>query len=203
MTDITDYQALITSEHASKPKFRAMVGFVSQGFVDLQNFENSLQGEFDIDSARWTQLDMIGVRVGLDRNLRATTPGMYVQAPPPGTVPLTDVDFQILLRGKIGANQWDGTIAGAFTYLTRMFGDTGSLLFMIDHQDMSITIAVSGTVPDDSIKAALVGGYMQIRPAGVLANFIFPTEPGGPLFGFGIDNEFIGGFGHGVWADIL
>lgn len=202
MAGTLDYQNLVTSEHAPKPKFMALIAATTQGFVDLQAFLATLQIEFDVDSARWTQLDAIGVRVGLDRNLRATAPGIYVQAPPDGTTPLTDDDYRVLLRGKIGANQWDGTIDGAFTDLTGIFGDTGSTLFMLDNQDMSMVIAVAGAVPDASFQAALAGGYMQVRPAAVQASYVFPTAPGGPLFGFGVDNEFIGGFSHGVWAHI-
>lgn len=200
MTNIADYTARITSEHADKPKYSTMVGAVVQGLVDLQNFVATLQAEFDIDTARWTQLDMIGVRVGLDRNLRATAPGIYVQAPPAAVIPLVDSDYQILIRGKIGANQWDGTISGAYAHLLGMFGNTGSQLFMIDNQDMSLTVAIAGNVPSDAFKAALSGGYMQVRPCGVLANYLYPTAPGGPLFGLDVENQFISGLDVGVWA---
>ena len=200
MVAITDYQALITSLHADKPKFMAMVGAVTQGFVDNTNFIQSLPAAFDIDQAQWTELDKIGVWVGLDRSLRATAPGLYVQAPPVGIVPLIDADYQILLKGKIGSNNWNGTIKDAFVKLTNIFGETGSVLFMIDNQNMSMIIAIAGDVPSDAFKAALSGGYMQVRPCGILAEYLYPTEPGGPLFGFDVDNEFIGGFDHGVWS---
>lgn len=200
MADIDTYLALIPSQHADKPKYVAMVSAVAQTMVDLQNFLATLRAEFDIDTARWTSLDSIGVRVGLNRDLRATTPGLYVQAPDPSIVPLDDTDYQTLLRGKIGANQWNGTIQGAFEHLSAIFGDTGSALFMVDNQDMSMIVAVAGTVPSDGLKAALAGGYMQVRPAAVEASYVFPSAPGGPLFGFDLDNEFIAGFDTGVWA---
>lgn len=196
---LSDYTNLITSQHADKPKFTALVGVLSQCFADLQSFLDSLPREFDVDEARYKQLDVIGEWVGLDRNLRATAPGVYIPAPPTGVVPLADPDYKTLLRGKIGSNNWDGTLAGAYDKVTYIFGDTGSRLFIIDNQDMSITVCVAGMVPSDAFKAALAGGYMQVRPCGVLANYLYPTEPGGPLFGFGTDNEFIGGFGAGVW----
>lgn len=195
---IAKYQALITSQYSTKPKFVAMVGAVSQGLVDLQNFLNTLPTEFDVDSARWKELDALGSWVGLDRNLRALAPGIYVQAPT-GAAPLSDVDYGPLIRGKIKANSWDGTLQGSYDKLQSLLG-VGSTLFMIDHLDMSMTVAVSGAVPDASAKAALSGGYMQVRPAGVLADYYYPTAPGGPLFGFGVENQFISGFGVGVWA---
>lgn len=199
MTSTSDYTGLITSEHAARPKFAATVAAATSGLVDLQNFLGALVTEFDVDSARWKQLDLIGQRVGLDRSLRATAPGIFTQAPPSGSIPLSDADYRVLLRGKIGANQWDGTIAGAYQYLRGALG-AGSGLFIIDNQDMSIVICVSGAVPSTGFKAALSGGYMQVRPGGVSASYLFPTAPGGPLFGLDIDNEFIGGLDHGVWS---
>jgi hypothetical protein len=199
--NISTYQALITSEHASKPNFMAMVGAVSQGFVDLQNFLGSLQAAFDVDEAQWTQLDMIGTRVGLTRNLGTGLPGIYTQVNP-SLVPLSDADYSVLLHGKIAANSWDGTIETAYNNLQNALGPN-SRLFMIDNQDMTMTIAVAGAVPDAGVEAAVSGGYMQFRPAAVYAKYAFPTAPGGPLFGFGVDNSFIGGFGHGVWANIV
>lgn len=201
MSNVNDYLELVTSQHAGKPKFRALLQLLAQSQVDLINFYQSLPStEFDVDLARWTGLDFIGVRIGLDRSLRATAPGIYTQAPPAGVVPLADNDYKILIRGKIGANQFLGSIESAYQKLTNIFGNTGSYLFIQDYQDMSIAIAVSGNVPSAAFMAALSGGYMQVRPAGVLAKYYYPTAPGGPLFGFDVQNQFIAGFDTGVWA---
>lgn len=198
MSVVADYTGLITAQHAQRPKFVAMVGAVAGGMVDLQNFTSSLVGEFDIDTARWKQLDALGVRIGLDRNLRATTPGLYTQAPA-GAAPLSDSDYSVLLHGKIGANQWDGTKASAFNTVQNLFPGTGAAVFYVDHQDMTITIAVAGAVLDEGMKQALVCGYMNVRPEGVLADFAFTTAPA-PIFGFDIENSYISGFDVGAWV---
>lgn len=195
---ISDYTGLITSEHANRPKFVAMVGLVAGCFDGLQTFLRSLPGEFDVDNARWTQLDALGVRIGLDRNLRATTPGLYTQAPT-GVAPLSDTDYSVLLRGKIGANKWDGTKASAFVNVRYLFPGTGAEVFYIDHQDMTITIAVSGAVLDAGMRQALACGYMQVRPEGVLADYQF-TSAAAPIFGLDVENEFIAGLDVGAWA---
>lgn len=199
MSSVDNYSRLVTSQHAARPKYTAMVAAVAQCFVDLQNFLYSLPVEFDPQSARWTELDAIGVRAGLDRNLRAVSPGLYVQAPPTGTVPLSDSDYSVLLRGKIGANLWDGTIAGAYANLTRMFNDTGAVLFMVDNFDMTITSYVAGAVLDQSMRQALACGYLQARPAGVLSNYLF-TSAAAPVFGLDVENQFISGLDVGAWA---
>lgn len=195
---IDTYTALITSEHNQRPKFMAMVGAVAGGFVDLLAFTGSLPGEFDPGTARWKQLDALGERVGLDRNLRATTPGLYDQAPT-GVAPLSDTDYSILLRGKIAANNWDGTKAGALANVRDLFPGTGAKVFYIDHHDMTITIAVSGAVLDVGMRQALVCGYMQVRPEGVLADYIF-TSAAAPIFGLDLDTEYIAGLDIGAWA---
>lgn len=198
MSTPLDYTGLITSEHSQRPKFVAMVGAVAGGFVDLRNFLGSLPGEFDPDTARWKQLDALGVRIGLDRNLQATTPGLFVQAPS-GVAPLSDDDYSVLLRGKIGANKWDGTKAGALVDMQYLFPGTGAQVFYLDHQDMTITIAVAGAVLDAGMRQALVCGYLQARPEGVLANYVF-TSAAAPIFGFDLENDYIAGLDVGAWA---
>lgn len=200
MPTLDEYIDLIPGQNISKPNFVSVVSLSVQPFVDISNFLLSITTLRDMDTSQWGQLDDIGQWVGLSRDLKATSPGIYVPPPPVGVVPLIDDDYRILLRGKVGSNQWDGTVSRAYLKLTYIFGLTGSVLFMIDHQDMSMTVAVAGTVPSASFQAALVGGYMQVRPCGVQANYIFPTAPGGPLFGFDIQNQFISGFDTGVWS---
>lgn len=194
---VADYTGLITSEHANRPKFAAMVGLVAGCFVDAQTFLRSLPTEFDIDTARWTQLDALGVRLGLSRNLQATGPGLYTQAPT-GVAPLSDGDYATLLRGKIGANNWDGTKASALTHVRNLFPGTGALVFYEDHQDMTITIAVAGAVLDAGMRQALACGYMQVRPEGVLADYAF-TSVAGPIFGLDVENDYIAGLDVGAW----
>lgn len=198
MASVTDYQSLVTSQHADKPRFMAMVAATVAGYAGVQAVAASLVVEFDIDHAYGDRLDTIGVVVGLDRNLRPVSPGAYVQAPP-DVAPLSDSDYAVLLRGKIMANQWDGTTSGAYAVLQNALGPA-SRVFTVDNQDMSMLVCVAGAVPPATFKAALSGGYMGIKPATVRVNFRYPTGPGGPLLGLGVHNQFIAGLGTGVWA---
>lgn len=195
---VSDYTGLITSEHAPRPKFVAMVGLVAGCFDAAQTFLRSLPTEFDVDSARWAQLDALGLRIGLDRNLRATTPGLFDQVPS-GAAPLTDLDYSVLLRGKIGSNKWDGTKAGAFKDVRYLFPGTGAQVFYLDHQDMTITIGVAGAVLNTSMRQALACGYLQIRPEGVLADYVF-TSAAAPIFGLDLETDYIAGLDVGAWA---
>ena len=67
MVDVSNYTALITSEHADKPKFMAMVEAVAQCFVDQQNLLLSVPTAFDLDDAVGVQLDAVGLWVGIGR----------------------------------------------------------------------------------------------------------------------------------------
>lgn len=193
------YVDYITSEHSGKTKFAAMVQAITQGPALVHDFLGTLPSAFDIDTAQGQRLDAIGVRVGIDRNLRSSVPGVYSPSLPAGATPLSDSDYRVLIRGKIGANQWSGSVASAYKYLLNIFGsNSGSKLFIQDNQDMSIYVCVAGAIPGAGFKAALSGGYMQVRPAGVLAFYVYPTAPGGALFGFDMQNDFVKGFDSGV-----
>jgi len=197
---LTRYTGLVTSEHNQKPNFMAVVSALLQPMVDIQNFMFSLPTDFDLDVAQWTELDALGQWIGLSRNLAPTAPGFYTQAPDPSVVPLSDVDYSTVLHGVVGANQWNGTLEGAYQKLTYMFGTSGSsLLFMIDNQNMNMVTCVTG-LPSAGFKAALMGGYLRVRPAGVGTSYLFGSAAGAPIFGLDIENQFIAGLDVGSLA---
>ena len=68
---------------------------------------------------------------------------------------------------------------------------------------MSMDMGLIGRVPDALTMALFESGYLDLRPAGVrIAQYILPTV-NGPLFGFGIENEAVAGFGVGGWARLI
>lgn len=64
---MTDYTKLITSEHNQRPKFKAMVGLVSNAWGELYDFTKTLPSEFDLDNAVGAQLDVVGKWAGQSR----------------------------------------------------------------------------------------------------------------------------------------
>jgi len=75
--DITDYLALITSEHNQKPNFVAVVSAFVQGFADETATISSIIGLYDLDTAVGSQLDTIGLWVGQSRDLLEPISGVY------------------------------------------------------------------------------------------------------------------------------
>ncbi|KXU82449.1 hypothetical protein CI15_33495 [Paraburkholderia monticola] len=212
----TDYTSLITSEHSSKPKFAAMFAAVAQCFVDQINVMQSIPAAFDLDQAVGVQLDAVGLWAGITRQVR-TPLNVYFSLdtanlgfdqgnwqgpfdPSTGLTSLDDSTFRTLIRAKIAANSWDGTIPGAAAAYANLFAGSGSYIFIQDNQDMTMTVGVSGAIPSALLRSLFTGNYLKLRPEGVLANYIVPSANNTPLFGFDVNNQWIGGLDAGSWA---
>lgn len=218
MAQASDYTALITTQHADKPKFMAMVAVVAQCFSDQINVMQSIPAAFDLDNAVGVQLDAVGLWAGIRRQVR-TPLNVYFSLdvdglgfdvgvwqgpydPDSGLTSLDDETYRLMLRAKIAANHWDGTLAGSAEVLQIIFpAESGTRIAVLDNQDMSIDILVSGAIPSIVFLSLLFGGYIPIKPEGVRINEYFvTTEYGSPVFGFDVDNDYIGGLDHGAWA---
>lgn len=66
--------------------------------------------------------------------------------------------------------------------------------------DVSMTIGVSGKIPDATTLGLMASGAINIKPAGVEQRYAVTTVDSAPLFGFGVDNEYVGGWGSGAWG---
>jgi hypothetical protein len=215
---ITDYTSLITSEHADKPNFMAMVSLLAQWAVDRRNLLASIPGLYDIDTAVGQQLDRVGEWVGISRNLSLPLTGVYFSFdtaglgfdqgtwqgpfdPTTGLVALPDDQYRILLYATIAANNWDGTVPGAYVAWSTVFAPLGYSILIADNQNMTMDVVLVGPAPDAVTLALFTGGYLNLRPAGVgISNYYLPTVPDTPVFGFDAENSGISGFDVGAWV---
>lgn len=212
---MTVYSDLIVSEHRERPKFVAAVEASTNAAVDQQAVILAFPSEFDLDSASGSQLDIIGLWVGRSRFVNIPITGVYFAwgtagvgwgqgywagpfDPTEGAAPLPDSIYRNLLRATIALNYWDGTVQAAIDAITPLFPDNS--IIVQDNQDMSLTVAVGGAAFDPLMASLLTGGYLALKPAGVRVIFLFTSLPPLPLFGFGADNAFIGGWGRGAWG---
>ena len=196
MAVASDYTALITSEHADKPKFMAMVGAVAGLFVGAQNFLESLPAAFDLDTAIGAQLDVLGIWIGISRRIAVPVANVYFSwdtagvgwdqgvwkgtSDPSATISVLDDDtYRLVLRAKIGANNWDGTVITAAPILSQVFGDSGTYVQISDNGDMSFNAYIQGPEPSALSMALITGGYIPIKPAGVRVNFGIALTLGG------------------------
>lgn len=215
---LSQYTSLITSEHNEQPRFMAMVSLLAQWAVDRQNMLASVPGLFDIDDAVGQQLDWIGQWVGISRNLSLPLTGVYFSFdtaglgfdegiwlgpfdPTTGLVSLPDDQYRILLYATIAANNWDGTVPGAYDAWNTVFAPLGYSILIQDNQDMTMDVVLVGPTPDAVTLALFTGGYLNLRPAAVgINNYYLPTIPEVPVFGFDVENAAIAGFDVGAWA---
>ncbi len=217
MAQASDYTALITSEHAGKPKFTAMVSAIADCFADLQNTLAGMPGLFDLNVAVGSQLDAVGLWVGLSRKLSVPISGVLFSFdtpavgfdqgnwqgpydPPAGLVSLDDRTYRQLLLAKIGANRWDGTLSTADAILNSVFNRFFTYIFLQDNGDMSITLGVSGMIPSALLLALLATGQLVVKAEGVLLSTQVTSVNFAPLFGFDVSNSFIAGFDRGAWG---
>lgn len=211
------YLNLITSYHRGKPKFSAMIKALVEPVVAQQQLMGHLPLDFDLDQAIGVQLDQVGEWVGRSRFVsvpianvwfswglenRGWGQGVWFQSQydtPAGITRLDDGTYRTLLRAKIAANNWDGTLPSAKAALEILFPDGATQILVTDNQDMTITFGVSGVIPSALFIALLSQGYLPLKPEGVKANYRITTA-NGPIFGWGVNNEFIGGWGSGAWG---
>jgi len=213
-----DYTSLVTSEHNKRPNFMAMIQQDVQAYVDNINLLRNFSNLFDIDQAVGQQLDMIGVWVGISRNIAVPLTGVYfafntalvgfnqgallgIGNATSGLTVLGDLDYLLLLKAKIAANHWDGTIPGAYKIWGIVFANQPFTLMIQDGQDMTMAIIVVGTINTAVTLSLIINGYITLRPAGVLITGYYQnTVANFPVFGFGPESATLAGFNDGAWV---
>lgn len=221
ITDLTRYVRLITTEHVDKPKFVATVTISVQPFIDEQNLIFYSPELYDLDTAVGTQLDVVGLWVGVTRYTSTPLTGVYFAFdtvdlgfdqgvwqgafdPTTGIVCLIDSTYRLLLKARILANHWDGTVSGAMGALSLLFNESSTpntKLFLEDNFDMTMTFIVAGQLPNALFLALLASGALGIKPVGVGVNYLKTSVNGDPVFGFDVQNDYISGFDVGAWAE--
>jgi hypothetical protein len=197
MTDLSTYTDLITSQHADKPNFLAVLGAALQPLVDAQNTLLGTPSDHDIDVAIGRQLDVIGAWVGLARRVVVPIGGVYFSNDAPGvgldqgiwyqtddpTVAVSELDdetYRAMLKIRIAANSWDGTLAGANAAFASISA-TGVTVTVQDNFDMSFTLLVAGDLPNALYMNVLRLAAEWVRPAGVALSQVLRIQTMGAV----------------------
>lgn len=194
-----DYSLLIASQHRDKPKFMAMVAATAGELGRLADSTASLGATFDIDLAVGAQLDDIGLWVGQSRSVTIPIPNAFFswdtvglgwdqgswKGPYEATEGITQLDddtYRAVLKAKIGANYWNGTVQLLNQIAQTAFASMGVNCYVLDNQDMSITIYILGT-PTAVLLELIKRGVTPPKPAGVrVAGYILGSVSGAPFF---------------------
>lgn len=216
-TTVSTYLDLVTAWHSTQPDFMETLRQTVEPLVQIEQTIACLPADFDIDAAVGVQLDVVGEWVGRSRIVLIPLANVYFSFgivnlgfgqgswkgpydPVEGLTQLDDYHYRLLLKAKIAANQWDGTTPGAVAVMDVLFGPIGSTFFVQDNGDMSAIFGMSGQLPSAVFLALFAGGYIPLKPAGVQVRYLFVSRNGNPMFGFGLDNKYISGFGRGAWG---
>lgn len=215
MTTKQEYLNLIPSQHREKPDFAATVGNAVGFSVRVCDLLDAMIPRFDVDAAVGDQLDMIGVWVGVSRNIEVPISNVYFTwnsseelgwefgswqpANQPANVSvLPDDAYRTLIKGRIAANAWSGLTEDAYAIWAAIFPEIAILIK--DNQDMSYDLILFGAIIDSLTLALLTGGYIPLKPEGVRVNtYYVPINPG-PLFGWDRETEYFAGWEEGSWT---
>lgn len=218
---MSQYTDLITSEHADKPKFVSLVDGVTGGIAAQAQTADLMSQAFDLDVAIGAQLDVLGQWVGISRYASVTITGVYFSFdteglgfdqglikgpfdPSEGLATMDDETYRLMIRAKIGANHWDGTLPTFQSIMAQVFAGSGTQAFAMDGQDMTMSVYFAGAPPSVLLAGLIKSGALPLKPAGVrIAGYYISSVIGAPIFGFDIDSPLIGGFDVGAFATPL
>src|SRR5262245_38106743 len=128
--DIAPYLDLVTSEHNQRIKYMSFLAALLQGYADQVALCLTIPQLFDLDVSVGQQEDVDGEWVGISRYLAEQITDVFFSldidglgfnqgywyspfTPITGIVRLDDETYRLIIRAKIGANSWDGTVADA------------------------------------------------------------------------------------------
>lgn len=181
------YVGLLTSQYRLAPNLNKWVKAELGQLDDISTCLSTFIENFDIDTARGVQLDIVGEHYGQSRVMTFQPSG--------GASPvLDDETYRLLLRACDAKNKWDGRITSLNEIWASLF--PGGTITIIDNQNMSATIVLSGSftlIAQDLIN----NGLIVPRPETVQYTYTFTTLP---MLGFDEDNSFIAGFDIGHFS---
>lgn len=210
------YLDLVTSGHNKKPKYMQMLAATLGPIADIIATISLFPAYFDLDAAVGDQLDIIGVLVGVSREIRTPLTGVFFSWDTagvgweqgswsePGATQLStlpDDNYRTLIRARIAANSWDGSIPGAYLVWDQAFAGTGYGILIQDLGGCHMILALTGPVPDAITKALFTGGYLSLKPAGVKVDeYLTPAYDDAPYFAWDADGPNIKGWDAGAWG---
>jgi hypothetical protein len=190
---IADWTSLVTSEHILQPNFNTMIADTVQPFGDIRATSNSIYTYFVLATATQQQLELIANLMGVQRIIRIGI----------GNYTLSDNELKITIKLKIASNNWDGTTSSAYAIWTLLFGT--QMFYIQDNGDftMSVIITTAG-----ALILGTLGTLMNVNPTLFLAHpgavrvRYIGTNNGLPMFGWGIANSTVAGWGTGKWVTV-
>lgn len=216
-----EYLNLITSQHRNKPKFMRVVEIKTSFYTYMKNLISTFPKIFDVDNAVGVQLDVVGYSVGASRFIETPLTDVFFEwdnenlgwergiwkdelTPMSGLAVLPDDIYRTLIKAKIAANQWDGTVDEAYKIWDAIFPN--NTIIIQDNQNMTIIVAIVGEPLDALTQALLTGGYLPLKPEGVGVEYYAIQVDTNPIFvwdGLGTPGLATAGWDEGSWSQLI
>lgn len=178
------YSTLVPLAQRDAPKFSATVDAIGEAFTGIQHRIAQLIPKFDIDLAEGKQLDVIGEWIGQSRSINASIDDYFFTFDREtvgfnlgywknrydadfGYVSLDDENFRTLLRARIGANNWDGTMETLPHILQSIWPEKDVEIRVADNLDMSMTIYIVAKSIPNITREIIQREYLAIKPGGI------------------------------------
>lgn len=116
--------------------------------------------------------------------------------PTNGVSEVDDATYRMLIRAKIAANFWDGSLETMYKTWAFVFGP--GVIEVLDNQDMTITIVYDSLALSTVMKQLLTSNAFPLKPAGVLVNYLAST--GTPIFAWDQNTAKFQGWESGSWT---
>ncbi|KOY60942.1 DUF2612 domain-containing protein [Photorhabdus heterorhabditis] len=182
------YMKLIPSYHMEGERYVRMLEAVTDIFNWNASTADLLISSFDLDKAEGKQLDIIGEWVERNRMIQTPIEYYYFSFDIPelgfdsgkwkgrfdsdkSYVKLDDDNYRIVIKAKIGANNWDGTAESLNNILSFIHSHNNISISFEDNLDMSFTVTVRGKVISSITKEIIHQGYLSIKPMGITVNY--------------------------------
>ena len=210
------YTDLIAGGHTKSPLYREWVYTLTEPFNTLRERLAKMQDDFALDFAVGDQLDAIGDRVGVSRNLPATLSDVYFALdddggvgldlgvwkgpydPTDGLISLGDETYRAVIKSKILMNHWDGqngTLPDFITGVLNNFGVTGKVMDLQDFQTMRVAINLTKTTTPPIVWEIISRRIIDIVAAGVELQL----TNNDPWFALDYETASVKGFDQGHW----
>lgn len=211
-----EYTQLIAGYHVGKTRYEAWVYTLTEPLRLARERLAALREDFDVDTAIGAQLDAVGVRVGVSRNLPMTLTDVYFALddsggigldlgvwkgeydPVDGTTTLGDETYRAVIKAKIAQNHWDGTRGSLPDFLGEVLGQFGQPAKVLDLEDLDTMHVVLHLTKDTTppiVWELFSRRIIDVTAAGVSVDLVDNQ----PWFGLDYETASVKGFDEGDW----
>lgn len=210
----TEYTDLIAGAHVGKDRFTRWVFELTEPLRVARERLAALRSDFDVDTAVGKQLDAVGARVGISRELPMTLTGVYFALdddgsigldrgvwkgaydPADGVATLGDETYRSVIKAKILANHWDGTngsLPGFLSETLSYFGVPSKVLDLQDLQTMHVALHLTKETTPPIVWELFSRRIIDVTAAGVSIAIVNND----PWFGLDYDTASVKGLDEG------